>query len=165
MINRILYPIKRKYNQLKRVIDFLPLIWRGYDFDYRYALDLFKYQLKRSADFLESDKAMTIESKNNASRIRTFIKLMDKIYDGDYSTGYQEELEKLYGEKVLDWHFIPTEENDGSSYLKYEYKFWGNQEEIQIKHDELFKKSQIKEKRAEELLWRYLHHNIRNWWD
>lgn len=165
MINKILYPIKRKYNQIKRVIDFLPLIWNSFDFDYRYAIELFEYQLKRTADFLESDKAYSLHAKQNAQKIRTYLKLSKKINNGDYSLKYQKELEKLYGEKVLNWNFIPTENRDGSSYMKYDYEFWDNHEEIDKKHDELFKLSQAKEKRAEELLWKYLHHNIRNWWD
>ena len=165
MINKILHPIKRKYNQIKRVIDFLPLIWNGYDFDYRYAIELFEYQLKRTANFLDSSKAYSMCSKQNAQKIRTYLKLSKKINDGDYSLNYQKELEELYGESVLNWNFIPTERGDGSSYMKYEYEFWGNNEEIDKKHDELFKLSQEKEKRAEELLWKYLHHNIKYWWD
>ena len=41
------YPIRRKYQQIKRVIDFLPIIWNGFDFDYTYSIQLFKKQLER----------------------------------------------------------------------------------------------------------------------
>ena len=79
-----MYWVKRKIQQIKRVIDFFPLIWNGFDFDYRYALDLFKKQLGRMADMMESDRAMTLDSKNNAKKIRTAIRLMDIVYDEKY---------------------------------------------------------------------------------
>ena len=54
-----MYWFKRKYRQIQRVIDFLPIIWNGFDFDYRYSVELFKKSLERQAKFLESDRAMT----------------------------------------------------------------------------------------------------------
>ena len=48
-----MYLFKRKWRQIKRVIDFLPIIWKGYDWDYRYAVELFQHQLKRTADQIE----------------------------------------------------------------------------------------------------------------
>ena len=71
-----MYWVKRKIQQIKRVIDFFPLIWNGFDFDYRYALDLFKKQLERQVKFMESDRAMTLDAKNNAQKIKTAIRLM-----------------------------------------------------------------------------------------
>ena len=78
------YRIRRKYQQIKRVIDFLPIIWNGFDFDYMYSIELFKKQLERQAKLFESDKLNSDRSKQNASRIRTAISLMDKVYNGDY---------------------------------------------------------------------------------
>lgn len=79
-----MYWVKRKIRQIKRVIDFLPLIWNGFDFDYKYAIDLFQKQLERTATFLESDKAYTISAKTNAQKIRTALRLMDIVYDEKY---------------------------------------------------------------------------------
>ena len=53
MTKKIGYLFRRKYSQIKRVLDFLPLIWKGYDWDYHYAVELFQHQLKRMANFLE----------------------------------------------------------------------------------------------------------------
>jgi len=46
--------IERRVEQIKRVIDFLPIIWKGYDFDYYYTIELFKHQLQRQAKYFES---------------------------------------------------------------------------------------------------------------
>ena len=79
-----MYWVKRKIQQIKRVIDFLPLIWNGFDWDYSYAIQLFKKQLERTASFLESDKVYSLSSKTNAQKIRTALRLMDIVYEERY---------------------------------------------------------------------------------
>jgi len=161
----MMYWFRRKYQQIQRVIDFLPIIWRGFDFDYQYSLELFKKQLERQAKFLESDRACTLEAKQNAAKIRTAIRLMDKVYDDDYGSEYQDKLKQLYGENVLDFWFEDTGEGDGSSYLKHEYEKWDNSEEIKQVSRKLFLESKEKQKRAHKLLWDFIEHNIQSWWD
>ena len=103
-----MYWFKRKYQQIKRVIDFLPIIWKGFDFDYIYSIELFKKQLERQASFLESDRAYTLEAQNNAKKIRTTLLLMDIVYDEKYVDDVFTELTELYGESKMD--FISTGE-------------------------------------------------------
>jgi hypothetical protein len=165
MIQDIIYFFKRKYQQIERVIDFLPMIWNGFDFDYRYSLEFFKKSLERQAKFLESDRANTLEATQNASRIRTAIRLMDKVYDEEYATEYQDKLEQLYGDNVLDFWFEDTGEGDGSTFLRWEYEKWDNSEEIDEVRKKLFLESRQKQKRAHKLLWDFIEHNIQYWWD
>jgi len=121
--------------------------------------------LERQAKFLESDKSRTLEAKNNASRIRTAIRLMDKVYDEEYGCEYQDKLKELYGEKVLDWWFQDTGDGTGSSFLKWEYEKWDNFAEIEKVQKHLFLESKNKQKRAHKLLWDFIEHNIQHWWD
>ena len=165
-----MFVVKRFFRRVKRVIDFLPMIWKGVDFDYRYGIELFQYQLKRTADFMESDRAMTMDAKIRAKRIRTAVELLQKVYDEEYGCEYQDKLKQIYGEKVLDWDFI--ELDDKSDYdgellyeLKWEYEKWDNAEEVKETKQKLYKESQEKQKRAEELVWKFISHNIRGWWD
>jgi len=160
-----MYWVKRKIQQIKRVIDFLPLIWNGFDFDYRYSIELFRKQLERQAKFMESDRAMTLSAKQNASKIRTAIRLMDKVYDEEYGCEYQDKLKELYGERVLDWWFEDAGRGDDSSYLRHEYEKWDNSEEIKEVQKKLFLESKEKQKRAHKLLWDFIEHNIKYWWD
>ena len=162
-----MYWIRRKIRQIKRVIDFLPLIWNGFDFDYRYALDLFKKQLERQAKFMESDRAVTLSAKTNAQKIRTAIRLMDKVYNEEDGCEYQDKLKELYGEKVLDWWFDGIGRGDDTPYvrLRHEYERWDNSEEIDELHKKLFLESKEKQDRAHKLLWDYIEHNIQRWWD
>ena len=165
MIKDIKYFFRRKSEQIKRVIDFLPMIWNGFDFDYRYAIELFEKQLTRTADFMESDRAMTVDADKRAKRIRTAVALLQKTYDEEYGCEYQDQLKEIYGDDVLDWRFEPTERNDGSSYLKWEYEYRDNASDIDKTRDILFKASREKQRKAEDLVWRYIGHNIRGWWD
>ena len=109
-----MFVVKRFFRRVKRVIDFLPMIWKGFDFDYRYGIELFQYQLKRTADFMESDGAVTMNANIRAKRIHTAVELLQKVYDEEYGCEYQDKLKQIYGEKVLDWVFV--ELDDKSDY-------------------------------------------------
>ena len=160
-----MFVVKRFFRRVKRVMDFLPMIWKGYDYDYRYAIELFQYQLERTADFMESDRVLTVDADIRARRIRTAVELLQKVYDEQYGCEYQDKLKEMYGENVLDWSFEDTGDGDGSSYLRYRYEMWDNAEEIQRMMNKLFLESQAKQKRAEKLVWKFISHNIRYWWD
>lgn len=161
----MIYWFKRKIQQIKKVLRFLPVLWQTYNFDYRYAIDLFKLQLEDTAKYLESDKAMTADAKVNAQKVRTIIKLMDKVYEEEYAVEYQDRLEEKYGKNVLDWNFVPIKEKEGYSSLNYEYESWSNREEVQKDLDLWFKESREKQKRAHKLLWKLIENNIQKWWD
>jgi hypothetical protein len=119
---------------------------------------------------LESDKAMTLESKVTASRIRTSIELMSKVYDEEYGTEYINDIEFLYGKTKNE--FVELEEKDekGDSYYKMvrsnelavDEK---HQKEIDEVRHQMFLRSRDKQKRAHKLLWDFIEHNIQKWWD
>jgi len=163
--NDIKHFFRRKYQQIQRVIDFLPIIWNGFDFDYIYSIELFKKQLERQAKFMESNKAYSDRAKQDASRIRTAISLIDKVYNGDYESEWINKIQEKYGEKVLDWDFEDTGMGDGTSFIKCKYEKWDNAEEIRQVKYELIDRSRKKQKRAHKLLWNFIEHNIQYWWD
>lgn len=166
-----MYWFKRKYRQIQRVIDFLPLIWNGYDFDYQYSIDLFKKQLERIANYLESERAMTVSSKTNAQKIRTAIRLMDKVYEEEYAMEYMDTIEKLYGKTHYD--FIELDEKGKYSgepvyqmvHLNELAVDEEHQKEIDEVRKEMAKLGREKQRRAHKLLWDFIEHNIQRWWD
>ena len=162
--------IKRFFYKIKRVIDFLPIIWKGYDFDYYSSIELFKYQLKRTAEYLESDKAKTLEAKTNATKIWTAVELMKKVYDEDYGMDYMDDIQRLYGE--IKHEFVELDEKDENGDPYYIIKTSNelavdeqHQKEIDEVRHQMFLKGIDKQKRAHKLLWSYIEHNIQNWWD
>jgi len=156
--------LRQFYNRVKRTIEFLPIVWKGFDFDYGYAIELFQYQLQRTAEYLNSSKASTVEAKRNAHRILTAVTLMDKVYNDEYDMTWIHQIQQEYGENVLDVKFKKVEESEYVEMIA-EYESWENAEEIKMRIQELSKLSREKQARAERLLWQWINHNIRYWWD
>jgi hypothetical protein len=164
-MNNFIYFFKRKIWQIKNVFKWLPVIWNQYDFDYNYPIDVFKFQLGKLADFMESDKAYTVNAHRRAAKIRTAIKLMDKVYNEEYSCEYQDKIKELYGE--YDTIFVPIPGSTSSTMERVWSKQYTKEELENIEQHEtqLFKESQEKQKRAHKLLWDFIEHNIQGWWD
>tara|TARA_R110000851_G_scaffold331787_2_gene506519 strand:- start:764 stop:1255 length:492 start_codon:yes stop_codon:yes gene_type:complete len=163
-----MYWIKRKVWQIRNVIKWLPIIWGQFDFDYSYAIEVFKFQLQKTSHYLNSDKALTISAKNNAKRLQTIIDLMDKVYDEYYGMEYYDKISELYGEDKFKYKFIPCEDKESYRELKYSYELTETPEmieEIANKYNELFKESNKKQKKAHKLLWDLIEHNIKGMWD
>jgi hypothetical protein len=119
-------------------------------------------QLERQAKFFESDKSYSARSKQDASRIRTAIRLMDRVYNDEYELEWVDKLKEEYGSDILDFKFENTGRGDGTSYLKYKYEDLNMRSKMK---KELIKESREKQKRAHKLLWDFIEHNIQYWWD
>jgi hypothetical protein len=156
--------IKWFFKQLKRSLGYFRASWGGYDWDYNYSINMFKYSLTRLQKHIDSNGHF-IESKQSARRLKTIIELMEKVYNDEYAFEYQDKMKALYGENVLDFWFEDAGRGDGTSYLRFEYEKWDNEEEIDIMHSKLMAESRFKQDRAHELLWKLIEHNIQYFWD
>jgi hypothetical protein len=118
---------------------------------------------------MESDKAIGVNSKNDAEKIRMVVRLMDKVYDEDYSCEYQQKLKDKYGEDVIDFEFLDIPDRPDYSTMKWKFevdeKYESQREEIRENHDKWFQESQYKQERAHKLLWKLIEFYIRGWWD
>lgn len=166
----MIHKISRFLTKIKRTLQFIPIIWKGYDWDYRYAVELFQYQLKRTADFMESDKAFSMNAKQDARRIRTAVKLLEKVYDEDYGMEYRQKIEEKWGSSHIG--FTETGELDSNGEPYYEMvevydRDYTESELVMIneeKNAEMWE-SRAKQKRAHKLVWKFIEHNIQSWWD
>jgi hypothetical protein len=153
------------FRRIKRVIDYLPIIWNGYDFDYRHALDLFHFQLTRLANFMDSDKAYSVRAKQDARRLRTILELMTKVYDEEYRLEHHDKVEAIYGKSDIDWR----NNNDGTySYISMIWELADTPEkhkEAEELYSKLAKEGEDKHQRAKELLWKLVSHNLDHMWD
>lgn len=166
--SHITYWPKRKYRQIKNVINWIPVVWNQFDFDYRYSLEVFKHQLSKQAKFMD-DKPVGFGAKYRAEKIRMVIRLMDKVYDEEYACEYQDKLKEKYGEGVDDIRFIDIPDKPEYSELKCAYEVdekWIHQrEQIEKDKKKWFKESHEKQERAHKLLWKLIEFYIRGWWD
>lgn len=164
-----MYWFKRKWRQIKRVVDFLPIIWKGYDWDYRYAVELFQHQLKRTADAIEKN-GMHVGNHNTANRIRTAVELMEKVYDEEYQFEYTNKIEEKYGKSSFEFEELEELDINGDPYYEAVEKWHEpyTEEEIMLIQEEkntLMWESRAKQKKAHRILWQYIEHNIQHWWD
>ena len=167
------WKVKRFWSKCKRIIRWLPVIWKSEDWDYNYALDVFKFKLTEIQKYLEDDKKChSLNHKHYASRIKTAIELMDKVYNEDYALEYFKEIENLYGESTYEFIEIEeTKDKPKSQKLytlndKFEKDYTDEELEKIAEHKrELFLKSHKKQERAHKLLWKFIEHNIQHWWD
>ena len=165
----ITYWPRRKYKQIKNIINWIPILWNQFDFDYRYSLDVFKFQLLKQADFMDSDKAIGANSEIDAQRIRMICRLMDNVYDEIYACEYQQKLKDTYGEDVDKMVFLDIPDRPEYKSMKWNYevdeKYAELRDEIKSNKDKWFKESQEKQERAHKLLYKLLEFYIRRWWD
>jgi hypothetical protein len=158
--------IKSYFRKIKRTLEFIPIIWNGFDFDYRYALDLFHYQLSRTANLLESDRAYSVNAKQDARRLRTILELMNKVYDEEYRMGHFDQMEVIYGKSEMCWE--DNEDGFSTTYLglKWEKAITPEQHaEAEIQFSSLAAAAEKKHQRAKKLLWELVHHNLEHFWD
>ena len=169
MWNSITYWFRRKYRQIKNVINWIPVVWNQFDFDYRYSLDVFKHQLMKQAKYMDSDNAIGVNSKYDAEKIRMICRLMDKVYKDEYACEYLDRIKQTYGEDAYDWIFEDISDKPGykSMHWKYEVdeKYSELRNEIKSNNDKWFKESLAKQERAHKLLYTLLEFYIRRWWD
>lgn len=174
-MKNIKYFFRRKFWQIKRVLKWIPVIWKQYDFDYSYSLEVFKLKLGEIADHLESDRAKTMGSKQNALRIRTAIELMDRVNSDYYLNHYIDKAYMKYGERgFTDVNRIEDEdlpdELKGEKHYEVELVWLRQMSEDEIKeadeyYDKMVSVGMGKQKKAHKLLWKFIEHNIERWWD
>ena len=153
----------RFFRRLKRLSEFIPRIWNSYDWDHSYATDLFGYQLERIAKYLEKNQPY-VGWEHDVSRIRTVLKLMDRVDNDYYSTAYLDELEERYGKSHLD--FLPAEDIGGYTLVtSYEKNYTEAElEEIEKIERELIDQANARQQKAKRILWKLIEHNIERWW-
>lgn len=167
---KIQRPFRNFFSNIRRVIAFLPVIWKTREWDYHYAITIFKFQLERIANALESNEAVSLGSEQRAQKIRTVCRLMDKVYNEDYELSALDEADKIYGSYT--YKSIPLEEDHPEHGKLYRMvRVWERdytEEEIrQIDNHtrELIETARLKQKRAHKLLWELVEHYIQSWWD
>lgn len=109
--------------KIKRVLDFLPIIWRGNDWDYYYTIELFQFQIKRLEGSIRNGEHE--KASHYADRAKLAVELLDRFNNDYYIDVYMQNFQ----------------------------------------HDDKFLHESIKQQdKCDALTWRFIAHNIRNWW-
>jgi len=152
---------------IKNLISWFPLIWKLRNYDYSYGIELFKKYLFDLANHLDSDKSYEVSSKNDAKRIRTTIKLMDKVYNEDYGMEYIKTMESIYGRE--EFYTRPLKSNPKLCSLEIRFVDIVYSEDelryIDKQRSKLIDESNKKQEKAHRILWKLIEQNIQKWWD
>lgn len=101
--------MKRFIRRLRRLIAFIPVIWRTNDWDYGYSLELLQFSLGRLAK--EVENGYGVNGKHQASRMR----LVNRLIENELSLKYLEEwydadgktpVETVYKKEAKNWKLI-----------------------------------------------------------
>jgi hypothetical protein len=163
--------MKKLLNKIRKVINWLPIIWNDRDYDYYGIYVVLENKLKNMLVFFESDKPhQTYDTLNpTIKNIKLAIKLLEKIKEEYYGLEYMDYIEE---DRIL----IPTGNNNT-------YRL-----DTKLKNDNLdeyFKKyhvkniptdfkerknlartiSDSKQKQCKRLFFELLNNRIEYWWD
>ena len=70
--------------RIKRLLDWLPVIWNDCDFDYAYLLDILNFKLKKMYEWFSSDKPNVESAPVTAKEIKKVLALLDRYFNETY---------------------------------------------------------------------------------
>lgn len=160
------YPFRRFVSNIKRTWNYLPIIWKTYDFDYIYSLDIMIFQLERVVKVLESENAHGERSKWRASRGRLIIRLYEKYREDYYALEPFDIMNEKYGTCSMDLEKIEDKGGYRLKGFKWEKSVdEKHNQEINDTMDFMLKVAQDKQNKNNRLFWRSLEQYIEVLWD
>ena len=78
------YNIKCIPSRTKRVLSWIPVVWRSEDWDYGYLIDVMRKKIDEMEMFFSSDYTWTLHAKDHAKEMRMCLFLIDRIQKQNY---------------------------------------------------------------------------------
>jgi len=150
-MNKFYYPVRGFYRSVRRVLDYLPVIWNNYDWDQGYMLQLFAFKLRRMQKSFENDKWHT-DANKTARQIQICAFLLERLAGDELERPHWDEFYKTYP----TFGTFSTDENGYSSMRDREK--WGKEFKRLNDHDEVVRKQDL------ELFWKIFSKNYQRWW-
>lgn len=163
------------YRDIRKILDFVPLIWSLNEYDYTSPLKLFKYSLERLHTEMNKDRFRSDDIRASQDRLRVAIKLIDDIYINEtYLYKYVRILEEEYGKPTVT--FKPTNDkifnpfsNKNENLFTMNYMYINMKKDIEPEEYEKLKMDAYRmgEKmhiKAKKLLWKIIERKIEKWW-
>jgi len=67
--------------KIKRVLEWVPVLWNDEDFDYAHLLEIMIFKLKRMENFFNSKYAWSSDAKQQAASMRLFRVSLERILE------------------------------------------------------------------------------------
>jgi len=154
---------------IRRVIKWLPVIWKDRDYDHYYLMYLIKHKLLLYKKYYENNWDCGGHGLHTFSikieKINTLLRLWDKIVYEEYELEYIDTLEELYGKEIFK--FVKTEKGIGY-YLKSSYEDIYSDVELSKINElrlKLMEQGIKKGEKAQKLFWKMLGFYSNFFWD
>ena len=115
-----MWRIRRFFEQIKRIIEYIPVLWKDHDWDYEYTIDMLIYKTERQLRLWERntsnpEKYLCHEGDEDDIRwMKVFISLLKKYEEQYYELEmYDDDL------KVIEKEYFMKYPNDYKRTLKY----------------------------------------------
>ena len=144
--------VTHPFQQIKRIIDYIPLLWRDEDWDWHYIFRMLRYKIKRTREHMAVCGARGENWERDNANMQRAEDLLTRILNDDYmSKGSEEHYEKY----PMKFEKMP----DGM----YRMKEYGEEQKVQSKQirDEMQKLYN----QDWDDVWALLKSQIGNWWD
>jgi hypothetical protein len=91
------YTIKDYYRKICRIINYIPVLWKIYDFDHSSALEVFRHQLSRIYVSMENGHEDPKSLKVKLRKLKTLIEVCDRL-----NNDFEEDAWDIYLKKYPD---------------------------------------------------------------
>jgi hypothetical protein len=174
--------IKWIYNRFYNLYRWLPIIWKDRDYDDWYIFTILQTKLKHQAEYIGTRDIHT-RAQYDAQRMRTCVRLIEKVKEESYVDEYMEYYELSFGSTPVpgsDLHTLDmTTKNErfDEYFLAYplDYKRvlngagWLdiNNTDSETERNRLIamNMSHLRGQRAKKILFQLLDRHIEGWWD
>jgi hypothetical protein len=165
------YSVRRFFRRIKRIIEWLPVLWRTEDWDSSFTLDIWAYSLKRLKRGV-LDEGHHVVTKTKVRNMQTAIGLLERLRDKHtYADKHLEAFNKKWGEPNYYFKEVKgTKGKPGGPYYSMENSVTEGLTPKQLKRynkefSEVFKLEDYHYNQDIDLLFKILKKHMRAWWD
>lgn len=156
--------IRRFLRKIRRIFEYLPVIWKNEDFDHHYIFTLLKYKLERTKKSFKESKIY--DHSINIQKIETAIRLLDIVIEEQYVYDIDETFCEILGKDVkISLNFYPDKDDPELFGITLQIDGRDMTEEEEELYQKVTKECYKKQRRAQRVLFEFLDHNIQSWWD
>lgn len=139
------------FYKIRRILQWIPILWRDEDWDFDYILRILRYKLSRTRETIISNNIIA-EADQVAAEIRMAEQILERLEKNDYAEDLYAAIERDFGEHDLK-RLTRTGVNDENS------------DEYRRRIVEASNAAQKARDADLDLLFRHLRERIEFWWD
>lgn len=143
------WPVKQFARKVIKIVQYIPILWNDYDWDYSYIYVLLKYKLERTYKAIDYGYELPKSKNKRLKSLKRCIVLLENLIKDDYC---KQELNVYHKNNKTNW----IKEKDGSL-VSPPNKNWKELTRL-VKKQDLLRKSDTKE------LFDLMAQNTRSWW-